>query len=194
MRTWPYILKTLLALIFISCVCTSGAYAATVDKPQLDIQGGSIVSDGTTLTITASIVAIITEGAPIILDPFADFFLSADLVSGAGSLTAGNIADPLLTATFANFSLFNLGFGMGQFDADLSYTGGSLQGGLAGGNILGAFENADPWISSDTTPFTAVNAIAKVGPVTVVPVPAAVWLFGSGLLGLVSVARKRTRQ
>ncbi|MGB5409060.1 MAG: VPLPA-CTERM sorting domain-containing protein, partial [Thiogranum sp.] len=29
------------------------------------------------------------------------------------------------------------------------------------------------------------------GSVTVVPVPAAVWLFGSGLLGLVGVARRR---
>ena len=33
----------------------------------------------------------------------------------------------------------------------------------------------------------------RVGVTTVVPVPAAVWLFGSGLLGLIGVARKRSR-
>jgi hypothetical protein len=36
-----------------------------------------------------------------------------------------------------------------------------------------------------------VIAIAGIGEAAVVPVPAAVWLFGSGLIGLISVARRR---
>ena len=43
------------------------------------------------------------------------------------------------------------------------------------------------WGSFDGTPYTEVFNVA----VTAVPVPAAVWLFGSGLLGLVGVARRR---
>ena len=43
------------------------------------------------------------------------------------------------------------------------------------------------WGAFDGTPYSAVYNIA----VTAVPVPAAVWLFGSGLLGLVGVARRR---
>lgn len=35
--------------------------------------------------------------------------------------------------------------------------------------------------------------ITKIGRETTVPVPAALWLFGSGLLGLVAVARRRRR-
>jgi len=35
------------------------------------------------------------------------------------------------------------------------------------------------------------NGMLTYAPVSAVPVPAAVWLFGSGLLGLVSVARRR---
>lgn len=38
---------------------------------------------------------------------------------------------------------------------------------------------------------TAGNAGAACGAPAVIPVPAAVWLFGSGLLGLVGVARRR---
>ncbi|MCP3870701.1 MAG: VPLPA-CTERM sorting domain-containing protein, partial [Gammaproteobacteria bacterium] len=35
------------------------------------------------------------------------------------------------------------------------------------------------------------NDVYEAGTVNVVPIPAAVWLFGSGLLGLVGVARRR---
>ena len=36
-----------------------------------------------------------------------------------------------------------------------------------------------------------LNMVGTVGEAAVIPVPAAVWLFGSGLLGLVGVARRR---
>ncbi len=36
------------------------------------------------------------------------------------------------------------------------------------------------------------DALVSVNDVTVVPVPAAVWLFGSGLIGLVGIARRKT--
>ncbi len=35
------------------------------------------------------------------------------------------------------------------------------------------------------------DLVVRVSGVSVVPVPAAVWLFGSGLLGLAAVARRR---
>ena len=38
-----------------------------------------------------------------------------------------------------------------------------------------------------------ISAVEVGVSTTVIPVPAAVWLFGSGLLGLVGVARRRTR-
>ena len=43
------------------------------------------------------------------------------------------------------------------------------------------------WGAFDGTPYSEVYNIA----VTAVPVPAAVWLFGSGLIGLVGIARRR---
>jgi hypothetical protein len=39
--------------------------------------------------------------------------------------------------------------------------------------------------------FDDISNLAALGPMTAVPVPAAVWLFGSGLVGLIGVARKK---
>ena len=76
------------------------------------------------------------------------------------------------------------------------------------GNFLGAVMKAD---SSDGTPLyidylTGIHSITiesdtntvafdnlEFEEVTAVPVPAAVWLFGSGLLGLVAVSRRKTQ-
>lgn len=65
--------------------------------------------------------------------------------------------------------------------------------GLSGTNSsLGLTEFAgNPWASggSNITPLDFVN-----GNVSIVPVPAAVWLFGSGLLGLIGLARRERFQ
>ena len=47
------------------------------------------------------------------------------------------------------------------------------------------------WAAFDGTPYTEKFNITLNGTAAVVPVPAAVWLFGSGLLGLVGVARRK---
>ena len=66
--------------------------------------------------------------------------------------------------------------------------------GLNGTNSsLGLTEFAgNPWASggSAITPLDFVNGNVAI---SAVPVPAAVWLFGSGLLGLIGVARKKAR-
>jgi hypothetical protein len=48
--------------------------------------------------------------------------------------------------------------------------------------------------SWDTSGVFGGNDLSNITAYTVVPVPAAVWLFGSGLLGLVGVARRRRAQ
>ncbi len=49
--------------------------------------------------------------------------------------------------------------------------------------------------SDTSTNSTAINSSSTitVGPLTSVPVPAAAWLFGSGLLGLAGIARRQRR-
>ena len=58
------------------------------------------------------------------------------------------------------------------------------------GTLVSVGNVGSGWTPFDGTPYTEVYNVA----VTPVPVPAAVWLFGSGVLGLVGVARRRSRK
>ena len=49
---------------------------------------------------------------------------------------------------------------------------------------------ADAFSTLDMT-FDDISNLAALGPMPAVPVPAAVWLFGSGLLGLIGIARRK---
>lgn len=86
---------------------------------------------------------------------------------------------PLVTDTTANANDF------------IANTGGTIGGNpFADGPFAGFNANFD--ITSMT--FTSQGGVINGGnpfPVSAVPVPAAVWLFGSGLLGLVGVARRK---
>jgi hypothetical protein len=106
---------------------------------------------------------------------------SFDLGSESGTFAGDfSVGGGLLTGTFTGLDVTGNFDGTYDFEsASLTYTSGSLATGLAGGSIVGAS-------------FDGGRVIAKIGEVAVVPVPAAVWLFGSGLLGLVGVARRKT--
>ena len=192
---------TVLAVSALLWVLSSGARADVV-TPALDIStafGGSGVSNvGGNLTIEATVFSIFLEGTPLpppIDIPDETFTLTATYSGSSGSsytfvngtVTAGSY----MTATFTSMTLFSLGGGDGVLlETPLTYTGGTLIGGFTGGSMLGQITGAT---SADfSTDFTATGPqafSAKAGPV--VPVPAAVWLFGSGLLGLVAVARRK---
>jgi hypothetical protein len=185
-------LSVLFSVLFVLYFIT-GARAAVI-IPQFDIHtlGGDegISSVSGTLDMGATAIAIITHGAPIDITDV-EFSLMAQYDSfdsgntyyfDDGSLSVGS----LLTADFSSLMLRDLGSGMGQFEADLSYTGGSLAGGLSSGRIEGIFYNAVPTdYSSD---FTATQLTAKVGPI--VPIPSVVWLLSSGLVVFAKFRKK----
>lgn len=68
----------------------------------------------------------------------------------------------------------------------IDFTSSSLDGLLASAVILSNFTSVGVYSN-----FSAISEIQLEGAPATVPVPAAVWLFGSGLLGLIGVARRK---
>ena len=147
---------------------------ATVTNTSFSIEATvfQIVFDDSSLNIDITDEAFTLTSASGSYDPLADSGFGYGSFGGTFTVGGG-----LLTGTFSNLEVFGFGDDINyDFESDLIFTSGSLQGGFTGGRIEGV-------ISGDILQ-------AKLGEV-VVPVPAAVWLFGSGLLGLVGVARRK---
>lgn len=116
------------------------------------------------------------------------------------SNSAANRLDPSLI-----FSI-DLGLDQSSTDSILDYIAGSHPGdngsslfavhiaGFTDQNPLDPVDQALCDASSDPASIESCNLLTSVwvGGGTVVPVPAAVWLFGSGLLGLVGIARRKS--
>jgi hypothetical protein len=102
------------------------------------------------------------------------------------------VQDDVAGSLNADVSSFNVGAATADFDiAVLTFT--AVGPGVSPLDLsLGLYPGGAPLVWTDST-FTEITPVFVDGSVTVsaVPVPAAVWLFGSGLLGLVGVARGR---
>jgi len=131
------------------------------------------------------------DGSPI---AGGTFTLSADISAG-GILNSGTIAITgtsgiYNSGTLISGSLTEVGFGANEvLEFLFDPTGGDLFAaytGRRGGIILSASGyNGDEFNSNfASAPF---NAFSDTAPV---PVPAALWLFGSGLLGLMGLAKR----
>ena len=172
------------------------AASATFTFPALELNPVDVTSNGSGLTMSGLAPFLLSDDTTVLLDliPDLSFTLTSD-TSGTGTLLVdGGVA---LSATFTNLAIVYTFSGMADWNADLTYTGGSLVGGLTAGRVEGGFTGISGSFSTLQSllgqTFSASNGIAKVGPVAVVPVPAAVWLFGSGLLGLAGIARRKSQ-
>lgn len=175
----PLVMLVMLVLSVLMLVPTMAN--ANIVKPALEIQdfgddtGIDLTSFGFNIDATA---LFIVTGGDLIDIPDESFILTStgvfDMGSGlfSGTFTVGS----LLSGSFDNLLVLSNG-DLGQFLGDVTYTGGSLMGNLTGGRIEGGFAE--------------IGLVAKLGEVTVVPVPAAVWLFGSGLIGLIGIASRK---
>jgi hypothetical protein len=174
-------------ILFAALLILPGLVHADAAYPALDIHNITGTDTGVTLTtgltpdtfnIDATVVAIVTNGGSINI-PDQDFSLtSTGSYNGTFGLFSGSfvVGGGLLTGTFTDLPVFGIGSGYAQFNGGVTYTGGTLMGSLTGGTITGNIAGSD--------------VIAKLG--AVVPVPAAIWLFGSGLIGFIAVARRKS--
>ena len=146
-----------------------------------------------------------TNGIPvsIVLDGSGFFgalgggLTTGDTVSGVGSLAATE--DYLFS--FGKFS-YTLPFGPSPM-VTTTFNTATIPGSGLGSTVSGTLPLSDDGIGGSPMvagPFPGFNANFDITSIHVdnidtgvIPVPAAVWLFGSGLLGLVGVARRRKK-
>ncbi len=170
------------------------AYDFFLPGPQLTISDFAVISDTDDPTIRAFF------DFRIQLD-FGSGFVNhvvsqGELVGGIGGHTLGTAGtDPLNSTFFTDANFPNNIFGY-QFD-NLS---GSITGNLADGQTVTAKTSL---FVSLTAPGFETGGAASIGDplnlssgafsgsLSIVPVPPAVWLFGSGLIGLIGIARRK---
>ena len=173
---------------------------AAVVLPQMEVltlagDAGAVSSGsaaGSSLTFGATSPVILTTSGVFDI-PDTAFSLTTTRINattfGPGTLSVGT----LLQASFTSLTLTSLPVGA-SFFANLTFTGGTYGPVGGSGRIEGALGAA-----TITAPinmagaFLAPNIAAKIGPVInpVVPIPAAVWLFGSACSVLLMQTRRR---
>lgn len=157
-------------------------------------------------TAQAALVNFTLTGEAIYADVGNDFGLSSgDLVTVMGSFDDSVLTGGMGTVDFSfgsgnSFTIYAGNYSYSNADDDLynsgypilEFTGAPLPdlnfsyfGATTFSSALGYFDAEDGSLNLVSGIWTDYNA-------TVVPVPAAVWLFGSGLLGLVGIARRKS--
>jgi len=177
---------------------------------NLTLSTPDIVSSFINVDYNAGANAFTASGFAVQLDddgigaPFAiaggTFDLAASIL-GDGTLTGGSLAIGGTVAalgfnsgTLLTGSLTDIGFnnaGGDPLEFLFLVTGGDAAGlyGSLGGIILTGAGFGGSWATSfSSAPFASVSDVGTVG---VVPVPAAIWLFGTALIGLVGLSKRR---
>jgi hypothetical protein len=183
---WSLAIVTVLGSAQVNAMTVSFGFEVTLDRfacSGFDICYQSPDPDTGTVFVTLDIA-----------DPF------ADQVWNLSTTTAVAIVFPALahdqTYALSDDLVWSM-FGTYDYDADTGFATATL-GDYSGEGFGTASVIADERLwRVDDWPATynadavgATNAYAVIGP-PAVPIPAAVWLFGSGLLGLIFVARRK---
>jgi hypothetical protein len=178
---------------------TDAGVAATGSVPALSMQGTAVAL----VTGPGQITNFMTPAAFTLTARYSASLTAADgqpndydYTEGILTIGAAGTA-PLLTATFEDLVLQSAQTSLGTVTLNyaigasgLTYTGGTLAGTLASGEILGTFTisayaatNGAGYVDLSQD-FTGDNLTVKVGAVVPLPATLALLLSGAGLLGL----------
>lgn len=161
---------------------------------QEDSAGAEIKASGVTFSLTANF-----DGSGLF-----DVAGSSFLMTGTSTLAGFN------SGTFVSADLFNFGFAGDGTTGGIQFEFNNIFGDFAAfGDVGGMYINMTglnpgfsgtwDWDDNTTNQFFMTDFVATADvdafmpQVAVVPVPAALWLFASGLLSVVGVARRRKR-
>lgn len=184
--------KTLLAIALASTMGTASAATGVFDMYD---PGNSLINVDTGITISADTGA----GTWAVSSPNTFYGLnwtaSGGTLYGAGTHTislddsgTGGVGTAGQTMTFT--------VGAGQLGGAIKFAWGSTTGidvvNVWNVGVDGSLTYATvPGMADGPFPGFHASFSGDAGTVSAVPVPAAVWLFGSGLVGLVGVARRK---
>ncbi len=186
-------LFSLIAVIAIAGYSANSSAAVIIDfSTGLAGSGGTISYDGTDVVGTDILIgALLVEGAPqgngvYTADALLDFDTAANTISITGTVdTLVGVSTTLLSGSFDNFDYSVVGTNevFSGSGPDVKACALTCELGIAPGTPFYFFGFSIEAANGMVVSTDIVN--------TVIPVPAAVWLFGTGLLGLVAVARRR---
>lgn len=165
-------------------------YAGNSGETERDTDGSPMTGSGLASFDTTTAVGTYN-------DDDGAFTLTADLVGAAGSVTLTGTLDflaGLLNPAGTIFADFTSPAGFLQ-DGNLDFSVGQVC--CSGTNPPNSFDGALMSLWGYGLPDSPLDPDAYLGldlriELTAVPVPAAAWLFGSGLLGLVGAARRKS--
>jgi len=171
----------LLLTCFISLAATS-SYAATVNGSLL-VGGVYVYDDKDTLNTTITLSTVWAN-------------------SGAGNvdetLFTGDPGIGGVTANLDSFSVVNDFFVVEGWTLDLTSLLVNAPGSLEFLNLSGAgvlvghgFDATEATWTFSAESDTSYSMTVTAAGIPAIPVPAAIWLFGSGLIGLIGVARRK---
>ena len=185
-------------ILFISAMGTANAviinYTGTVDSALDATTFSDLGLAGTSFSGTVNYNYAVPPGPG---NTYLDVVTSADITIGG---TTYNFVSPISPGDIGvtdNDLLFGDGFSISMGDASgnllfldvVDFTGDTFSG-IAPTVFDYAFPPSEGFVLLDGFGITMDGTLTSV---TAVPVPAAVWLFGSGLLGIFAVSRKRRK-
>ena len=174
-----------------------------IDSFQQDTYTGTAGGDFALNTNAANSSGFVSDSGDLTLSlerfGFPNFFSYLDnsvwnvdnsaTIAGQGDATTGAL-DAWTTGSDSNWTPGTPGTAAASGSGSAQVSAGA---GMWTGTVVNFGNVGAAWTAFDGTPFTekfniTLNGVAAP---SAIPVPAAVWLFGSGLLGLVGVARRK---
>jgi len=183
-----------LAGIFLLNISVANAAVVIDFSTGLLGPGGTISSSGGNVTGTDILIGgLLVQGAPVNdgtyqVDALLNFDTAADTITIVGSIADFGISSgtTLLSGSFSGWTYGSCGLQCEFLSGEGPDTKSSLLLDAIGLNPSTPFEFFGFTIEAANGDVVSTDIVN-----TAVPVPAAVWLFGSGLLGLVGIARRK---